>query len=260
MTTAGLAISRGWAATPLWLRLVASVLALFALALSAAGVATVTALHRYLLTQLDGKLARHSEVALRRLHPRLPSGPAPDRDQGDPSRPRIPSAFYTAYTDQAGTLVQTLDSPLESGQPGPAVPPWTPEQTAHLNGRPVTVAATDGDGQWRLLAVPLPDHSGSLRGATRQAETEATVSPATFLEVKIGVVVLGALAGVGYLMVRSALRPLAKVKDTAEAIAAGDLTQRVPEHPPRTEIGQLSGALNGMLAQIESAFRIQQAS
>jgi two-component system OmpR family sensor kinase len=73
-------------------------------------------------------------------------------------------------------------------------------------------------------------------------------------------VVLVVLAGVGYLAVRSSLRPLAKVKDTAEAIAAGDLTRRVPEHPPRTEIGQLSGALNGMLVQIESAFRTQQAS
>ncbi|HET9253739.1 MAG TPA: HAMP domain-containing sensor histidine kinase [Pseudonocardiaceae bacterium] len=256
---AGRAAGRGWAATPLWLRLVAAVLVLVALALGAAGVATVAALHRYLLSQLDTKLTHHSEVALRRLYLGSPPGPG-DRDRGDPSRLRLPSAFFTASTDRAGTLVQTLDSPLEPGQPGPVLPSWTPGQVARLNHHLVTVAAAKGSGSWRLLAAPLPDGSGSLLVATSLADAEATLSQVISLEVRIGGVVLVLLAGVGYLMVRGTLRPLARVKDTAEAIAAGDLTRRVPEHPARTEVGQLSGALNGMLAQIESAFRTQQAS
>jgi two-component system OmpR family sensor kinase len=61
-------------------------------------------------------------------------------------------------------------------------------------------------------------------------------------------------AGVGYVVVRASLRPLRDVEDTAAAIAAGDLARRVPHGDPRTEVGRLSGALNTMLAEIETAF------
>jgi two-component system OmpR family sensor kinase len=252
-----------WAATPLWLRLVAALLALVAVALGAAGVLTATALHDFLLDQVDSQLRQAGEPILRGPHrgtgPGLPAlGPAGDR--GGPGRFRLPSAFYLAVTDETGAPVGALESPLRAGQPGPALPQWTPAQAASLHGRAVTVPATDGGGQWRLLASPLPDGSGSLLVATTLAGVDATLSRLTFLELLIGWVVLVVLAVIGYLAVRSSLRPLAEVKDTAEAIAAGDLTRRVPEHPPRTEVGQLSGALNGMLAQIESAFRAQQAS
>jgi two-component system OmpR family sensor kinase len=63
------------------------------------------------------------------------------------------------------------------------------------------------------------------------------------------------LALVGVWLVRKSLRPLAEIERTAAAIAGGDLTQRVPELDPRTELGQLSAALNMMLAQIEAAFQ-----
>ena len=61
----------------------------------------------------------------------------------------------------------------------------------------------------------------------------------------------------GYGVVRSSLRPLVEVEQTAGAIAAGDLSRRVPEADPRTEVGRLSRALNAMLGQIESAFTAQ---
>jgi two-component system OmpR family sensor kinase len=252
-------VRRAWAGTPLWLRLVAAVLALVALALGAAGVATVTALHGYLLDQVDSQLRIAAEPVVRGLH-HNPGLPPLSGERGGPGRLRLPSTFALVITDQTGALMGTLESPLRAGQPGPVLPQWTPDQAAARNGRAITVPASDNAGEWRLLATPLPDGSGSLLIATSLASVDSTLSRLTFLEVIIGGVVLVVLAGVGYLAVRSSLRPLAKVKDTAEAIAAGDLTRRVPEHPPRTEIGQLSGALNGMLVQIESAFRTQQAS
>jgi two-component system OmpR family sensor kinase len=253
--------ARLWAATPLWARLVAAVLALVALALGAAGVATVTALHRDLLDQVDSQLRAVGEPLVHGVRHGAglpPLGPGGER--GGPGRFRLPSTFSLAVTDETGALVGALESPLRAGQPGPVLPQWTPAQAAGRHGRAVTVPATGGDGQWRLLALPLPDDSGTLLVSTSLASVDATLTRLTFLELTIGGVVLVALAGVGYLAVRSSLRPLAEVKDTAEAIAAGDLTRRVPEHPPRTEVGQLSSALNGMLAQIESAFRTQQAS
>ena len=55
-------------------------------------------------------------------------------------------------------------------------------------------------------------------------------------------------------MVRRGLRPLRQMAGTADAIASGDLTRRVPEGRPGTEVGRLGSALNEMLAQIEGAF------
>jgi two-component system OmpR family sensor kinase len=55
-------------------------------------------------------------------------------------------------------------------------------------------------------------------------------------------------------IVRFGLRPLEEMTETAGAIAAGDLTQRVRSPEERGEVGRLGSALNGMLSQIEAAF------
>src|SRR5213075_2456781 len=62
------------------------------------------------------------------------------------------------------------------------------------------------------------------------------------------------------LLVRIGLRPLDRMGETADAIAAGDLSQRVSPANSRTEVGRLGLALNAMLAQIEKAFGERQAS
>ena len=80
------------------------------------------------------------------------------------------------------------------------------------------------------------------------------------LEVLIGLAVLAALAAAGYLVIRRSLRPLVDVEHTAVAIAGGDLSRRVPDHDPRTEVGRLTRALNAMLGQIEHAFARQRES
>jgi two-component system OmpR family sensor kinase len=64
----------------------------------------------------------------------------------------------------------------------------------------------------------------------------------------------------GWLAIRRAFLPLREVEDTAAAIAAGDLSRRVREWPRNTEVGRLTASLNGMLAQIEQAFRHREAS
>ena len=61
-------------------------------------------------------------------------------------------------------------------------------------------------------------------------------------------------------MVHRSLRPLAEVEQTAADIAAGQLDRRVPQRDPRTEVGRLSLALNGMLAQIQRAIASSESS
>src|SRR6266536_2141590 len=60
--------------------------------------------------------------------------------------------------------------------------------------------------------------------------------------------------------VRASLRPLVEIERTAGAIARGELSRRVPDLDPRTEVGRLARAVNSMLAQIEAAFRARAGS
>lgn len=62
-------------------------------------------------------------------------------------------------------------------------------------------------------------------------------------------VLLGATAG---LVIRRELRPLESIASAADAIARGDLSRRVQESDPATEIGRLGYAFNDMLDGISS--------
>jgi two-component system OmpR family sensor kinase len=74
------------------------------------------------------------------------------------------------------------------------------------------------------------------------------------------VAVLGGVAVLGFWVIGVGLRPLTEIGATAATIAAGDLSHRVAREDDRTEVGRLGGALNAMLAQIESAFKAREAS
>jgi two-component system OmpR family sensor kinase len=102
-------------------------------------------------------------------------------------------------------------------------------------------------GAYVLLAIPMND-------------VQATLSQLLLLEAIVGVTVLVATALLAWLIIRIGLRPLDRMGAVAQDIAAGDLSRRVEPATPSTEIGRLGLALNGMLAQIESAFAERTAS
>jgi two-component system OmpR family sensor kinase len=123
------------------------------------------------------------------------------------------------------------------------------------------VPATGGDGRWRVAVQPRRDGSGgSVVVAASLDGIDSTTRQLRLIDLVVSLVVLVALAGVGAAIVRASLRPLVDIEQTARAIAAGDLTRRVPDRDPRTEVGRLGRALNTMLAQIESAFGARAAS
>ena len=80
------------------------------------------------------------------------------------------------------------------------------------------------------------------------------------MELLASLAVLLAMGVLVLVVVRRGLRPLRQMAGTADAIASGDLTRRVPEGRPGTEVGRLGSALNAMLAQIEAAFDEKSAS
>jgi two-component system OmpR family sensor kinase len=112
-----------------------------------------------------------------------------------------------------------------------------------------------------VLVEPLPGGSGAtVVAAASLDEVSATIGRLQGIDLAVSVAILVVLAGVGVAIVRASLRPLAEIERTAGAIAAGELSRRVPDRDPRTEVGRLGRALNSMLAQIEAAFRARAAS
>jgi signal transduction histidine kinase len=250
MTVRPLAAGRRLAArTHLQVKLIVAVLALVTVALALIGVASVTALDGYLVGRLDAQLR---SVAQRSAdEPRHP-GPGP---RGGP-----PSPYLVQYRLADGQLDWDDKNLLEDGQQSPRVPDQAAWFEAN-SGKVLTVPATGGDGRWRVAVQPRRDDSGgSVVVAASLDGIDSTTRQLRLIDLVVSLVVLVALAGVGAAIVRASLRPLVDIEQTARAIAAGDLTRRVPDRDPRTEVGRLGRALNTMLAQIESAFGARAAS
>jgi two-component system OmpR family sensor kinase len=74
------------------------------------------------------------------------------------------------------------------------------------------------------------------------------------LFILIGLVMILFIALASRKVIKVGLRPLATVEATAERIAEGDLTARLPDVKPNTEVGRLVNTLNMMLGRIEESF------
>ncbi len=148
---------------------------------------------------------------------------------------------------------------------GPSVPPFdplvglAPSFTPSYPEPGVLGVATAPDGaRWRLYMLPLRD-GRVLLAATPLDRVDA----ATSLFRRLVPLLAGLGAGVtllaGYLLAGRAIRPVAVVTATADAIARSrDFGRRVPEPPGRDELAQLAATFNAMLASLHEAYQAQQ--
>ncbi|HEX2286724.1 MAG TPA: HAMP domain-containing sensor histidine kinase [Mycobacterium sp.] len=235
-------IGRG---VPLRVGLVAATLVLVACGLLASGIAVTSILRHSLINRVDQTLldaSRSWAQAPRRLPPPPMEGPNPARPPTDfYVRGRAPDGrIWMAVNDRDAEPLLPADNDV-----GPV---------------PVTVGSIDNsDVEWRAMTVR------GMRGelttvAMDLSDVQSTVRALTYAQVAIGAAVLLVLGVAGYAVVHRSLRPLVEVEQTAAAIAAGQLDRRVPQRDPRTEVGRLSLALNGMLAQIQRAMAASEAS
>ena len=233
------------AATPPRVKLVAALLVLVALGLIATGAAGAYALRGYLMDKVDAQLQDRVDRYANR----------PLTDCVIPDSPALDSGFFMRLT---GVVQCDNDELLAGDQTAPRLPTMDEPTIERLSRKPFTAHASGTGPDWRVLVLPVQDRlgnpAGSLTIAISLQDVDETVAQLIAIELIVGVVVLSVLGALGYTAVRSSLRPLVQVEATAAAIASGDLTRRIPRWPGRTEVGRLAGALNGMLAQIETAF------
>ncbi|MEU4236354.1 HAMP domain-containing sensor histidine kinase [Actinoplanes sp. NPDC026619] len=203
----------------------------------ASDVVVVGVLRHNLVERVDRQLAQLAQI-LSRFDPALFAG-VPGTQISD-------LEVTVTYFSAAGQVQSTAHSGTESARLGP-------DPAAEVSGT--------GGSRWRVATVPRPAGRGTVAVAGNLAGVQDTVGRLRLVCTITGLVLVLFLAAAGWFAVRRGLRPLRTIESTAIAIAAGDLTHRIPAAgPPGTEIARLTGALNGMIAQLDRAFAARTAS
>ncbi|MCO8269045.1 HAMP domain-containing histidine kinase [Actinoplanes sp. TRM 88003] len=239
-------------------RLLLITTALLLAGLGLVGTVVSDRLEHYQLDRLDTQLSSLTSLISRlpTSGPR-PAGPAATSGVLDPALDLI-GAPYLVYLAADGTVAEgVLSSRLDrSTLPTPAE-----LRTIPTDGTGVFRPAADGSDRWRAVAQHTAGWNGKVIAAAPMAEADATVAQLRVTSLASGGVLLVVLTGLGWFALGRGLRPLRRIEHTAAAIAAGDLTRRVPDLAgPGTEIGHLAGSLNTMLGQLERAFADRAAS
>ncbi|MEO7125588.1 MAG: HAMP domain-containing sensor histidine kinase [Nakamurella sp.] len=268
-------LRRIWRASPLRVRLVVVVVILITVALTGAGIAATATMNGYLVGRIDAGLRSAAGPLQAQLLggtdvPGAAGGMTPNAtgdgaaSNGDDNHQGLPSVYVVEALDAAGTVVLGPTSNLiDRNQPLPKLPHLTVEKVAAHGQRLFTVDSVEGDGHWRVLVAPTTlanGQPGTLLTAQSMDGVQETVDQLVVLLLIIGVTTLAIITAIGYLVIRASMRPLRAVEAAAAMIAAGDLTHRVPDSDPRTEVGHLAVSLNTMLGGIEAAFADRAAS
>jgi two-component system OmpR family sensor kinase len=227
-------------------RLLLGVLALVTAGLAAAAAFSYTELQSFLLDRVDSTLAADHQAA--------EHGPGPGPGQGT-------FDVYVQRRSSTGEVLYSSPVPHFPGTPAPSPPslpatitlPATPAAGGPDRVSYFTVPAESGGGRYRVRASIDPGSTDMLIIATSLASVDSTLHRLLVIEVLVTVGVLVAVGLLGLWIVRLGLRPLDEIVETADGIAAGDLSRRVERAEPSTEVGRLGLALNTMLDRIEES-------
>jgi two-component system, OmpR family, sensor kinase len=245
------------------LQVMAGVVVITLLALAAFDVGVVVAMRRYLLAQTDNSL----RIALTVTEPRLSSliadgVPAPLQQLHEPAqrlanRPPPPPApkltalfgdFEIAFVPRRGSaVILEVGATTVGGHSFIVMQSDTARRFAQSG---MHTAAIDG-ALFRFLSARVA--GGSLVVGT-SLDQVATTTGQVELIVTLGSIAAVLVVALGvFAVVRRGLRPVEAMARQADRISGGDLTGRVAAHDPRSEVGRLAAALNGMLTRIEAS-------
>lgn len=258
-------------------RLIVGVVVLSALGFIASDFVARSSLHSFLLAQVDTQLRSVAGGSTLRLDR---AGIAPDDNAVPPTssedestttvspknqakatmRPlrQVPTTMSVTLLTPAGKVVGVIGGDLNTQAISNFVTGFTPAVVASHKNQPFTIEAPGSE--FRVLARVLPSALGSVVVAQSLDNIDQTVHRLQILFIFIGLIALLLIALASRKMIDIGLRPLEAVEVTAESIAGGNLSARLPAAKPDTEVGRLVGSLNKMLARIEESFAARTAS
>jgi len=221
------------------LRLVIGISVVIAISLGLLGFAVVKSTR----DDLQGATTRQLE---RSLSNRVNAGPRPGRPPGAEIDPRGLATAHLAVNSSGEIIISEPAGPPSDPLP---LPQLTDTDIARLRtGDSSTVDAVDGSLRYLVLAGTTADGRLEIEGAPLNG-IDSTMSSLITRFLLGAIIMLLVAAAAVMLVVSQGLRPLRKVIDTADAVAAGERHQRIPTDEGPSEIRHLSGALDRMLQQ-----------
>jgi two-component system OmpR family sensor kinase len=236
-------------------RLLLGLLALMVAGLIVADVGTYLSLQGFLMDRVDRQLYDSRASVAGYL---MDSGGDHHSPGPPPSAAFLTGTFVEIRAPDGSSAHQTFvgfGQPPSSAQP--VLPAQIPTPDPDTSAPPQTLPGTGGISRYRVLVYSTsrgPAAGDTIILAIPLTDVQSTLGSLLFIEGLISLGVLVAMAIFAWWVVGVGLRPLERMGSTAREIAAGDLSRRVDPAGPRTEIGRLGLALNGMLSQIETAF------
>jgi signal transduction histidine kinase len=248
-------------------KLITAVLTLVAIALLTISVAGLGFLRSYLLGQADSALTTLADSA-----PHVEDNVSYDMTNSrTQSQPGLAVGWLPASGSMTWVNRETVGyTPTAAG--GLSITyapvPNVSRNAGWLSGEQIATVGGPSGYRFRVLALPevtipgpggVPEN-GQVILAWDVTTAYQTLGKLTGIDIIVSSILLAAIAVIGVTVIRASLRPLAEIEKTAQAIAAGELSRRVPDLDPQTEVGRLGNSLNTMLTQIEAAFQARSAS
>ena len=240
-------------------RLTLGVVLLSAMGFLASDVAAQTLMRSYLTQQMDSELLSVAGGSFPRVERAGIAREARENQRDDesddaPAVPlqSVPTSISLTLIGPAGIILGQIGGDLNSTEITSYLQSITPEQVIERGNQPFTIEAPQSD--FRVIAQRLPTGLGIVVVAQSFEDIDRTLLRLQGLFILIGLVMILFIALASRKVITVGLRPLATVEATAERIAEGDLTARLPDLKPNTEVGRLVNTLNMMLGRIEESF------
>ncbi len=241
-------------------RLLVSVLIVSAIGIVASDFGAIQSLRHFLVNQLDTQLttiSHNTQMQLDRAGIESQQQ-ATDDMQFMPIRPLrgVPTTTTVTLLDPTGAVIGHIGGDLTGISTGEQFQGFTLAKVAATQGKPFNFN-TANDLHYRVIATSLPSGQGSVLISSSLENVSKTLKELGFLFLLISLLVLALVGLLARAFIRLSLKPLSEVEVTAAAIAGGDLSARLPQSRPTTEVGKLTTSLNRMLERIEESFAVR---
>jgi len=243
-------------------RLTIGIVLLSAIGFAVTFYGTTNALNSYLVGQIDnelnsvvggtamrldrGAVIQQNEDEIEEHRQRRGAAATPQPLQ------RIPTTLSVTLLSSDGAIKGELGGDLTSSQISDYLKAFDNAAAVETEGEPFTIKAKGPD--FRAIAVVLPTTGDTVVVAQSLQAVERTKHQLLVLFLIVGLIALLMIAIAARYVIQIGMRPLENVEKTAEQIASGDLSARLPDAKPNTEVGRLVSSLNTMLARIEESF------
>ncbi len=238
-----------------------------AISIAVAAVVAYLLVRSELRDQIDGSLLERANAATgsvdgapfgpgRGAPPGSPQPPA-DLGQDPPGSLRLPDRLGgpEVVAQVVGPAGEVL---VRRGLPAGVILPVGPAERLLESGDPGPVfsdASVDGESL-RVLTI-APGDEFAIQTARSLAEVESTLSRLALIMALIALAGVGAAAGLGLVVARTALAPVARLSSTAEEVArTEDLSRRI-EVEGDDELARLGESFNSMMESLERSVGAQ---